>query len=328
MTTGKENPITYLKQEKLEADFAGDIRKGLSATPKRIPSKYFYDDEGSRIFQQIMDLDEYYPTRCEQEIFENHKEDLLVLAGDEPFDLVDLGAGDAEKTGILLRYFCSQKQPFTYVPIDISPDILKQLMTTFGRSLPELEIHPISAEYFDALGWLKTEKKNPKLVLFMGGNIGNFAHPQAVSFLKRMHDSLNAGDLLLMGIDLKKDPRVIRNAYDDSKGITARFNINLLTRINRELGADFNLDHWQHFTSYDPVSGAMQSFLISTQQQDVDITALNESFCFEAWEPVHTEYSIKYSPGGIRRLAADSGFTVVQNFTDGRRYFVDSIWSK
>jgi dimethylhistidine N-methyltransferase len=319
------NKLVVLEGKKLEMNFAQDVLKGLSAMPKSIPSKYFYDDRGSKLFEEIMKLEEYYPTNCEWQIFRSHKQEILEALEGEPFSLVDLGAGDAEKTKVLLHHFVKAKADFNYAPIDISKDILEKLLSDLEEELPSLETQAVVAEYFDALDWLSKNHSRRKLVLFMGGNIGNFPKEAATDFLKKMHDVLAPNDLLLIGIDLKKEPKKIVRAYDDSKGVTAEFNYNLLTRINNELGGNFNLDQWHHYASYNPVTGAMESFLVSMQDQEVFISELNKRFSFEAFEAVHTEYSYKYTYKEVSAMAEGSGFELLNNYGCDVP-FIDSLW--
>lgn len=308
--------------------FKEDVLNGLLHTPKSLPSKYFYDDKGNALFQKIMDLEEYYPTKEEKDIFNNYKKEIIAEMGQEPFLLVDLGAGDAEKTNILLRFLAQSNLDFTYMPIDISAEILEEVSLQIRKEFPEIKIKTIAAEYFEALKHLDAQNHVPKLVLFMGGNIGNFDRMEAIYFLKKMYQALNKGDKLLIGFDLRKDPRLIRNAYDDSKGVTAAFNLNLLERINSELGANFNLNQWSHYASYDPVIGVVQSYLISTQKQKVHIDALDMDFEFESYEPIHTEYAVKYNLNEISDMANATGFMQRQAFLSSRNYFVDVIWKK
>lgn len=317
--------LVVLEGKKLEQNFAQDVLKGLSANPKNIPSKYFYDDRGSKLFEEIMKLEEYYPTNCEWDIFRNHKNEILQVMGNKPFSLVDLGAGDAEKTKVLLHHFVEQKADFNYAPIDISKDILEKLLSNLEEELPKLDTQAVVAEYFDALDWLSKNHSRRKLVLFMGGNIGNFPKEDAVNFLRKMHDVLAPDDLLLIGIDLKKDPKAIVRAYDDSKGVTAEFNYNLLTRINNELGGNFNLKYWKHYASYNPVNGAMESYLVSLKDQEVYINDLKKSFSFEAYEAVHTEYSCKYTHKEVEAMAENSGFELITNYSC-EVPFIDSLW--
>jgi L-histidine Nalpha-methyltransferase len=308
--------------------FAEDVRRGLSANPKSLSSKYFYDDEGSRLFQQIMNLPEYYLTRAEQEIFETQTAEIFKSFTDQTdsFDLIELGAGDGTKTAVLIDYFLRQNIDFTYSPIDISGEAIEILTGKFAERFPKLKINAKTGDYFRILGALKSESKRRKILLFLGSNIGNFSGGEAADFFQHLRSVMNENDFLFVGFDLQKDPRVIVQAYDDAAGITAAFNLNLLKRINRELGADFNLENFSHYALYQPNDGAARSFLISRQQQTVFIKALNQNFHFEQWEPIFMEISQKYSLGLIENLAASGGFLVAQNFFDEKRFFVDSLW--
>lgn len=308
--------------------FAEDVQHGLSATPKFLSSKYFYDDEGSRLFQEIMKLPEYYLTRAEFEIFSTEtKEIFAAFAGqNKSFDLIELGAGDGTKTAVLVDYFLRQNADFTYSPIDISGEALDLLSAKFKKEFPRLSMQAQNGDYFTILETLKTASERPKIILFLGSNIGNFSQADAEDFFKNLRAVMNENDLLFIGFDLQKDPRVILRAYDDERGVTAEFNLNLLRRINRELGANFDLEKFSHYAVYRPTECAARSFLISRAAQSVDIAALNQTFHFKAWEPIFMEISQKYSLEMIEDLAAASGFQVSRNFFDSRKYFVDSLW--
>lgn len=309
--------------------FADDVLRGLSATPKFLSSKYFYDDEGSRLFQQIMDLPEYYLTRAEFEIFSTKTQEIFqaFTTASAEFDLIELGAGDGTKTAVLIDYFLKQAADFSYLPIDISQEAVNSLTEKFKNEFPTLSINPQTGDYFRRLETLKTESKRRKIILFLGSNIGNFSDEQARDFFGQLRHVMNDDDLLFVGFDLQKDPRVILQAYDDAQGVTAEFNLNLLTRINRELGADFNLPDFSHYAIYRPNECAARSFLISRKTQTVHIEALNKSFDFAAWEPIFMEISQKYSLQMIENIAEASGFRVAKNFFDSKHYFVDSLWT-
>ncbi len=306
--------------------FKLDVLMGFSAHNKFLSSRYLYDDRGSKLFEQIMDLEEYYPYDCELEVFNNSKSEIAEILSSQKFNLIELGAGDGRKTRILLDEFAEQDLSFQYVPVDISEYAVKDLTDTLQAEYPKMEIQGIVCEYFDAINWFKNQGENRNLILFLGSNIGNFNRLQAVTFLRTMWEALNDGDMMLIGFDLKKDIDVMLHAYNDSKGVTSQFNLNVLTRINKELGADFDLSKFQHFGTYSVVSGAMESHLISLEEQDVYIDALQKSFHFKAFEPVHMEYSFKYLRSDIEALAREAGFDIVQNFTDSKGYFVDSVW--
>ena len=308
--------------------FATDVLNGLSGSPKHLSSKYFYDDEGSRLFQEIMKLPEYYLTRSEKEIFRNQTEDIStafeVEKGD--FDLIELGAGDGTKTSLLVADFINRNARFRYVPIDISAEALNYLTGKFNDEFPELAIHAEQGDYFKALETFKESSSRRKIILFLGSNIGNFREKQAIEFFTNLRRVMNKGDLLFIGFDLHKNPKTIINAYDDSRGITAKFNLNLLKRINRELGADFVVDEFLHYASYHPIERAARSFLISQKNQTVRIEALDRSFEFEQWEPIFMEVSQKYSIRMVEQLAARCGFETVVNLFDSNRFYTNSLW--
>lgn len=307
--------------------FAKDVLSGLQQNPKRLHSKYFYDKSGDRIFQEIMAMPEYYLTNSEYEIFNQQKEDILKKIGKEPFELIELGAGDGYKTKVLLRYFLDQSAIFTYRPIDISKTVLQQLQNECKSELPNLEVSPLEGDYFQVIKELKHEKNRVrKVILFLGSNIGNYTPDEAHLFLSALAQNLNQGDILMIGIDLKKDPQIILDAYNDPAGITERFNKNLLLRINRELNANFDPDQFVHWVNYNPITGATKSYLLSKTKQDVLIKAINKTIHFSAWEPIFMEISQKYSLSEINDLAKRSGFKVQWNFSDSNRYFVDTLW--
>lgn len=316
--------------DSLKIQFAQDVQKGLKASPKSFPSRYFYDDEGSRLFQKIMHMPEYYLFDCELEIFQKRAREMCEIIfseDDRPVEIIELGAGDGLKTKELLKEVDRYGEPFSYLPIDISEEAINQISSTLLEELPELKISGIVAEYFDGLEQIRMSNSK-KVILFLGSNLGNFKRDGALSFLKAVNDRLDPGDLLLLGTDLRKHPRTILNAYDDSEGITRAFNMNLLRRINRELEADFNLEHFEHFPMYDPETGEARSYIVSTRNQKVHIGALNRSFQFERWEMIHTEISKKYSFEELEQLASKAGFEVKEVLCDSNQYFADSFWQK
>jgi dimethylhistidine N-methyltransferase len=306
--------------------FAEDVRAGLSATTKFLSSKYFYDAAGTRLFQEIMKLPEYYLTRAEFEVFEDNKDAILAAFG-ASFDIIELGAGDGAKTAVLLEHFLRRGADFSYSPVDISQEAIDVLTANFRQKFPDLSIKPKLGDYFQTLQSLETNRRRPKILLFLGSNIGNFPGEQSLDFFRRLRGVMSGADLLFVGFDLQKDPRVILPAYDDAQGVTAAFNLNLLRRINRELGADFAVGQFSHYAVYHPTDGAARSFLLSREEQTVRIEALQQSFRFAQWEPIFMEISQKYRLDSIAELARASGFRVKQNFYDSRRYFVDSLWS-
>jgi dimethylhistidine N-methyltransferase len=310
------------------SQFAEDVLKGLSSKPKALSSKYFYDDEGTRYFQQIMKLPEYYLTGVELEIFSSQTAAIhrAFANGGTGFDLIELGAGDGTKTAVLVEHFLKQNADITYLPIDISQEALDSLSGKFNAQFPELTMEPRKGDYFQILKSLKNGGGRRKILLFLGSNIGNFSREQSIDFFRQLRAAMNPDDLLFIGFDLQKDPHVILKAYDDSQGITAAFNLNLLHRINRELGADFDVSKFLHYAIYAPDEAAARSFLISRERQTVSIKALGRNFKFDPWEAIFMEISQKYSMQMIEELASESGFSVKENFFDSRNYYCDSLW--
>jgi L-histidine N-alpha-methyltransferase len=312
--------------ESLDQAFASDVLVGLSQIPKKLSSRYFYDERGSRLFQKIMELPEYYLTACEFDILNSQTAVFFSLIEGEFFNLVELGAGDGRKTSILLEYFIKLSCDFQYIPIDISEASMQTLSGHLNKEFPELTSKGIVAEYFDGLKWLNSMNSKRNMVLFLGSNLGNFDKAHARAFLHNLWNALNDGDIAVIGFDLKKDINMMLKAYNDAEGITAEFNLNLLRRINRELGGDFDLNKFQFHSSYDVFTGAMESYLVSKEKQTVFIKKISQSFSFDAWEPIHTEYSYKYLESDIQELAAETGFKIEKQLYDSKKYFADSIW--
>ncbi len=308
--------------------FARDVIAGLDTEHKSLPSKYFYDEEGDRLFQQIMAMPEYYLTRSEFEIFAEQRKEICEAFGafNAPFNLIEFGTGDGLKTKLLIRHLLDEGIEFTYYPVDISDHILNELTSALGNEFPGLQVHPIHDDYFGALQQMDRFNQNRNITLFLGSNIGNFHLNEAAEFLYRFVANCKTGDLLLLGVDLKKDPEVITLAYDDKNGITAAFNLNLLTRMNSELGADFNIDSFKHYTYYEPESGEVLSFLISQEDQRVYFSNLNREINFKKYELIHTEISKKYSLRELEKLGASQGLELVSHFTDSKNYFTNTLF--
>lgn len=312
-----------------QSSFAQDVQQGLTAKSKYLSSKYFYDDAGSRIFMEIMNMPEYYPTACEFEIISQQSVQILEkLAFAGPFNIVEFGSGDGMKTKHLLKAFANAGANFTYIPIDISQEAIDALTHNINAFVPDIKMQPRTGDYFEVLQELSTNSTIPSLFLFMGGNIGNYPAKDALALLQKFNAGMKPGDKLLMGMDLQKNPRTIQLAYDDPHGITKAFNINLLRRINAELEADIAIDQFDFYSNYNPQNGEVNSYLVSLKKQHFHSTVLNKTFFFEKDELVWTELSKKYLIPQIQELAAASGFSVRHNFLDCRHYFTDSLWEK
>ena len=308
--------------------FAQDVLIGLTAKNKSLSSKYFYDDNGSRIFQEIMNMPEYYLTDAEFEILSMQSKQIIdALRFSTPFNIVELGAGDGFKTFKLLEYLVNNNIDFNYIPIDISQEAIDILSDRLKARLPGITIKPKVGDYFEILKQNK-QSDYPSLLLFLGGNIGNYNENRAKDLLSLFNGVMKIGDKLLIGFDLKKNPITIHNAYYDKHGITKRFNLNLLLRINKELDADFKIDDFDFYCHYNPISGDVKSYIVSLRKQRVELRALNKTIDFDYNELIWTELSKKYSLNEISNLAKASDFKLTTNFLDCKHYFTDSLWEK
>lgn len=306
--------------------FKQEVAAGLSASPKTLPSRFFYDEQGSKLFESITRLPEYYLTACELEILERCGRDITSLVTQERFNLVELGSGDGSKVIHLIEPALADNRQPTYLPIDQSASAMQTLTAALSERYASVEVRGIVAEYFAGLEWIKSHLTGPILLLFLGSNLGNFNGKGAESFLGALRRTLSPGDLLLIGLDLRKDRETMIRAYNDSQGVTAAFNLNLLRRINRELGGNFDVRRFRHHSTFEPNTGGVESYLVSLERQNVLVGGLCRTFEFERGEPIHTEHSHKYTETEIRRLARKAGFTIDANFYDSRKYFVDSAW--
>ncbi len=308
-----------------------DIEQGLSSNPKYIPSKYFYDASGSILFEKIMNLDEYYLTDSELEIFKNASNSIVkqhFKKEDGILDIIELGAGDGLKTIHLLKAFLNEEIDAEYFPVDISKKATNSIMYNLAKQFENLKVIPVNFEYQQAFKWMAQRQGQKKLILFLGSSIGNFNHKESLGFLHDLSSHLNNNDHVIIGFDLKKDPNIILRAYNDNRGITASFNLNLLQRINKELGADFNVNNFFHYQTYEPVEGYAKSFLISKIAQKVHIKKLHKDFHFYESEPVSVEISRKYDIPTIENIASEVGWRIDDYYFDQKKYFVDVIFSK
>jgi len=299
-------------------DFAAAVHAGLEANPKTLPCRYFYDAEGSDLFEQICALPEYYVTRTEDAILRERARE-IVAALPPGTELVELGSGSSTKTRRLIEALLAQQSDLRYVPVDISASMLRQTARELTAAYPRLSVSPLALEYDAALERLPRERRGPMLVLFLGSNLGNFEPDAAARFLRRIREACESEDRLLLGLDLQKDAAVLNRAYDDAQGVTARFNLNLLRRINRELDGDFHLPSFRHRAFYRHALGRVEMHLVSERRQRVRVAG--RSFELEAGESLHTENSHKYDPKRIPELAAQAGFSVEREWQDESAYF-------
>jgi len=305
--------------------FAVDVLTGLSTSPKRLSARYFYDDTGSELFRAITRHEDYYLTRTEFQILKDNSERLADVVGGDEIDIIELGAGDGHKSRLVIDGFLTAGSRVCFYPIDISDKAMDMLAENIPAK-PGLSVHGLLGEYFDGLRFVRARSAKRQLVLFLGSNIGNFDRIQNQGFLRRLWNSLNDGDYVLIGFDLKKDIGELITAYSDSSNHTRDLNLNLLARINRELGGNFDVSAFQHYAVYNPVLGAMESYLIALREQGVYIEALQREFSFAAFEPIHLEYSFKFLPADIDYLSRHTGYELVENFSDPEERFIDSLW--
>lgn len=307
--------------------FYVDVLAGLNSTPRRLFSKYFYDAKGDKLFQDLMNNPEYYPTNCELEIFSGKTADIAahMIGKGDAFDLIELGAGDAMKSTYLLKHLLSTRADFTYLPIDISGNVISYLNATLPVTLPGLQITGLHGEYFEMLKKAASLSSRRKVVLFLGSNIGNLSANDGIEFCRELRRQLSGGDMLFMGMDLKKNPKTVLAAYNDQEGITKNFNLNLLERINRELNADFDLTKFDHYPTYDPETGACKSYLISLEDQKVTINH-QDTFAFQKNEHIYMEISQKFTAEQADEMAKNTGFIPAAKFFDSRKWFMDVVW--
>jgi dimethylhistidine N-methyltransferase len=301
------------------AEFARDVAAGLSAEPKRLHCRYFYDAEGSLLFDAICATPEYYLTRAEAEILAARAGSLAARLPDG-VTLVELGSGSARKTRILIEALLRRRGRLRYVPIDISREMLESASRALVAEHPGLEVIAVEAEYQEGVRLLAGDG-GPRLLLWLGSNVGNFDRPDAAAFLARLRAVMTPDDRLLLGVDLRKERDVLERAYDDARGVTARFNLNLLVRINRELGGGFALDGFRHRAVWNAALGRIDMYLDSLRPQRVRVEALGREFAFADGEAVHTESSYKYSPEELGQLAAAAGLRVEEGWFDGAARF-------
>ncbi len=302
--------------EPANGTFLAEAIAGLSSSPRTLPCKFFYDERGSDLFQKICDLPEYYVTRTELQILKTHGRDIAKHVG-PGIELIGLGTGAGTKTRLLLDEL---EEPVAYVPVDISGEQLQQSSELFRKLFPDVEVLPVCADYLRPVV-LPTPKRKPtrKVIYFPGSTIGNFEPDIALDFLRRIRRVCGDDGGLLIGVDLQKAHDVLERAYNDAQGITAQFNLNLLTRLNRELGADFDLNYWKHRAIYNAEAGRIEMHLVSERAQTIHLG--DRQFHFERGATIVTEFSYKHTPEGFAAIAARADFDLAHLWTDDARLF-------
>ena len=314
--------FTLAGEERSEnlAAFAADVRAGLAATPKRLSCRFIYDKVGSELFERICQLPEYYPTGAEREILTRHADRIVGLMP-HGVHLAELGSGSSDKTQVLIAALLRAHPRLLYVPMDISRAALESAAEQLLDRFEGLRIRAYMGEYHDGLAFVQQFVEGPKCLSWLGSSIGNLARPAAAAFLQSAGACLAEHDRMLIGIDLRKDGSVLEQAYDDPAGVTASFNANILGRINREFGGDFDLEAFRYEARYDEHRGVVEMFQISRRAQAVRIEKLDLDVSLAADEEIHTESSYKYSLAEIDVLAADAGLGVVEQWFDQAKRF-------
>ena len=301
-------------------NFSEDVKTGLTSESKYLPFVYFYDHIGSQLFEQICELPEYYLTRTEADILETNADDIASQFSEETV-LVELGSGSSTKTRILIEAFLERQSLAHYTPIDVSHKMLEESSYSLLEAYPDLEINAIAARYNEGIDHLDIKTDQQNLITWLGSSIGNFDRSEVTTFLRHIQEIMLPNDRFLVGIDLQKDKTIIENAYNDTRGVTAEFNLNLLTHVNRELGGDFDLENFYHKAIYNEEIGRVEMYLVSNIDQKVFIRELDLEILFTADETIHTEHSFKYSLDDIDTLAKESGLCVEQQWFDAERLF-------
>ncbi len=317
--------IHNLVGDRSQSGFDEDVRRGLSAEPKQLFPKYFYDDLGSQLFEAICLLPEYYLTRAENEILARSADEIGgAVEGHKT--LLELGSGSASKTRCIIEALLRQQPSLLYIPVDISASALETSSRVLLQSYPALHIRAYASDYYDGFAAIAAEDRGRTLALFLGSNIGNFDSDEARTFLRALRNVLHAGDALLLGADLKKRAHILEAAYDDALGVTAAFNLNLLARINRELDADFNLRAFKHYVRYNEEIGRIEVYIESMRTQTVGLRKLGMDIQFAAGELIHTENSYKYDLEDLSRLAVETGFTRARTWLDRAEQFSSNLF--
>lgn len=309
------------------ASFADDVLAGLCATPKHLASKYFYDELGSALFEAITVLPEYYLTRAETEILRQWGWEMVRAIGN-PVEFIELGSGSAVKTRILIEEALRVQRSLRYSPIDISGEALRASAQALVNSYPALTVSAYEGDYFSILGTPQLRRSGKVLAMFMGSNIGNYEPAAGIELLSAVARTLKPGDGLLLGADLKKDPRVLKLAYDDPTGVTAAFNKNVLARINRELGGTFDLHDFKHVAFYDAAHGCVASYLEAQRAHEVRVGTLGLKVRFARGERIHTESSYKYSSDDLKALGESAGLGLSRTWTDAQERFSVNLYTK
>ncbi|MDQ3018956.1 MAG: L-histidine N(alpha)-methyltransferase [Bacteroidota bacterium] len=311
--------IYYLNNLSQTNTFAEEVKLGLTSERKFLLPKYFYDERGSKLFEQICRTKEYYPTRTETNILKNLSDTISERNKDKNL-IVELGSGSSLKTNYLIKSFLKTRDRLCYTPIDVS-NILVESSKLLIETYEKLFINGIVSFYKEGIDFIFSLDNSPKLIIFLGSSIGNFTEEERILFMKMLKNDMKEADRLLIGFDLVKDKKVLEDAYNDSKGITAEFNLNILHRINTELDGKFNLKKFEHKAIFNADESRIEMYLIAKEKMEIAINGIEETIKFEKEEKIHTENSYKFTNEMINRLAENSGLEFSDCYSDERNYF-------
>ncbi len=300
--------------------FAKDVLKGLNSTPKRLSSVYFYDERGSQLFEEICKLEEYYLTRKETEILQRSAAEIISKLPHNTH-LIELGSGSSTKTRILLEAALASFSQTQYSPIDVSAEILTDTVNSLNQRYPELQLEAVAGRYEFGMEYILKNSTSSNCIMWLGSSMGNLTRVESAHFLREVRKNIGDQDCLLLGIDLRKEREILEPAYDDARGVTADFNLNLLDRLNTELGGTFERNNFHHQAVYNMEEGRIEMYLVSDVDQKVEIKNIGVSISFEKDEKILTEYSYKYSHTEINALAEASGFILEQQWLDEEGWF-------
>lgn len=320
-TSSQDSRFRWISLSSVESSptTGSDVIKGLSQKPKTVPCRYFYDDRGSQLFEQITDLPEYYPTRTEQTILEQHALDIAQLTGAS--ELVELGSGSSRKTRLLLEAYIQLHRQLQYCPIDVSTGILKTTALELLQQYPRLKVCGLAGTYEQALAQLPPREQENRMLIFLGSTIGNLSEVECNQFLCRIQQALKPGEFFLLGVDLQKDVAIIEAAYNDSQGVTAAFNLNLLNHLNWRFQGDFDLSQFQHWSFYNSHQNQIEMHLRSLSAQTVTLKALDYQTTFQPGETIHTEISRKFHLPTLMTTLETHALQPLQVWTDPNAWF-------
>jgi len=318
--------VYYTHNQTYQNFFAADVLKGLSSKPKFLHSKYFYDNTGSELFEKICSAPEYYLTRTESSILMEYSDDIICNAKGA-HSLIELGSGSSMKTRFLINSFIKSNEYLHYFPIDVSSILIQSSYAVLDDFI-DLRISGIISEYEKGIELVYYLNSEPKLIIFLGSSIGNFSILEAKKFIKRIADKMKTGDFLLLGFDMVKDKKVLHDAYNDNSGITAEFNLNLLQRINNELGGNFEKEAFEHRAFFNESRSRIEMHLVSKRYQKVSIKEINKVFWFRKGESIHTENSYKFTDGLIHNITGYAGLELSKKWSDERSYFSTCLFKK